>query len=293
LSFSKEKHPVPLSAFSELVNSPPEAFKQASLVLGLPRDTLSFTLIAFTRLFSLPMDAGLLAGLRREVLAAALSTPKSSGEKAKTAHALAAAAGAARGVSLSPGALEEYAAAISAGNLAGDDESGVLPRFSAGELRQFFEEFMEAEDGLLPCLNRIPFRDGRRWVVWPFKIPIGGVDLKVFIRILIRGEINSPALPGITAAVPDRLIADVAGPRRRWRFIFDKVALDEKGGEGLRAEIGVYPPPGRLELEALQKEAEGAFAGLGAEIRVLDGGEEFLPEIFFPAETLSSVDEEA
>jgi hypothetical protein len=280
-----------------LLSNPPETFKHVAFALGLPQDMLSFTLIAFTRLFSLPMDAGLLASLRREVLAAGVSLPKAGGEKAKTAaHALAAAATAARGLGLSPEALEEYAAALSAEGRPGEEgENSAFRQFNSGELRRLYEEFMAGEHGLLPFLNRIPAKDGRYWAVWPFKISIDGVDLRVFIRILKREDVNSPAQP---AAVPDRLIADVTGPRRRWQFIVDKFTCTRAdsggdGGETFRAEIGVYPPLPSRELEVLRKEAEEVFAGMGAEIGVRNGGEGFSPGIFFPAETLPSVDGEA
>jgi hypothetical protein len=309
------------SFFSNLSDSPPAVFKQSAVVLGLPQDTLSFTLIALTRLFSLPMDSGFLTGLRREVVAAGTSSPKNSAEKTKTeALALAAASAAAKGTGLSPEALDEYAAALSPGyqfdghqdadsqnngngsgnqqdDESGEGKSGATGLIDAGEIQRRFEEFMESgeKDGLLSYLNQIPAKDGRRWVVWPFKISIEGVDLRVFIRILKK-----------EGPLPDRLIADVfrgeprptnlrfeasAGvprPLRRWRFI-----VDEAGREGLKAEISVFPglPPG--ELKVLQKEAERAFAGLCGEVRVLNGGDESSPGIFFPDEVLPSVNEEA
>jgi hypothetical protein len=295
------------SLFSTFSNSPPEAFKQAVSVLGLPQDALSFTLITLTRLFSLPMD-GFLPGLRREVLAGAVSVPKNSGEKAKTeARALAAASAAAKGVGLSPEALEEYAQALGGGfgdnrnggknsgngadNDGAKDGNAANEALNAGELRRLFDEFMESgggesgEKGLVSFLNRIPAKNGRRWALWPFNIAIGGVDLRVFIRILKREE-------GSFSALPDRLIADISGPRRHWRLVADK------GGGAGRAEISVYPglPPG--ELKALQMEAGAAFAGMGAEIKVLNRAneEEFLEEnllgMFFPGETLPAVNEE-
>jgi hypothetical protein len=69
--------------------------------------------------------------------------------------------------------------------------------------------------------------------------------------------------------------------------------VDEAGGEGLKAEISVFPGLPSGKLKALQKEAERAFAGFCVEIRVRNGEEDSLVGMFFPAETLSSVNEEA
>jgi hypothetical protein len=285
-------------ALSNLTGSPGdfsvEVFKQAALTLGLPQDILSFTLIAFTRLFSLSADSGLLGGLRREVLAGAVSAPKNNTEKTKTeTRALAATAAAAKGLSLSPEALEKYAGLLGAeygdgrkdgqGAEADDGslESGTDGP-NAGELRRLFDEFMETggKDQILPFLNRIPAKDGRHWVFWPFNIRIGGVDLRVSVRILKREEIT---VPDDTA----RLIADITGPQRRWRFIVDSHE------DGLKTVIQVYPAHRLERLKALQREAEKAFSGFSAGIGVENGGDEFLPGLYFPDEVFPAVNEEA
>jgi hypothetical protein len=86
--------------------------------LGLPRDSLSSSILSFARYFSLPLNPGLMAKIRRESLSAA-PAEASRGEalsprsrNAQSAAAFAAAAAAARGLELSREGLAAYAAAI-------------------------------------------------------------------------------------------------------------------------------------------------------------------------------------
>jgi hypothetical protein len=289
------------SSFFGSGTSAREIFKQAAVVLGLPQDTLTSALLAFTRFFALSPGGDLLPALRREVLAAGTSLPKDSRRQARTeAEALAAAAAAAKGVKLSEEALENYAGSLlepwntdSEGSFTGQEEQGGKEACQdspdgcpgPGELQKLFEKFVDSgeDGGIAGLLNRIPGKNGQRWLVWPFKISSGGTDLRILIRLLIGGSLSS-VLPHHR---PGRLIADIAGSRRCWRFVLDNT------GEGkLKADINVFPEITPAALKNLEREAKG-FLGAGVEILVRNGDVLSSFADFLAGEILPSVHEEA
>ncbi|GHV74374.1 hypothetical protein AGMMS49940_16760 [Spirochaetia bacterium] len=99
---------------SQTVDLPFAAFTDIALSLGLPRDKLSSSLLSFMQFFSLPLDPKLIQRLRQEVLSLNLMP----GDRIRSG-ALAAAAAAGKGLTLSTEALEKYAAAI-----AGEERHG-------------------------------------------------------------------------------------------------------------------------------------------------------------------------
>ncbi|MDR1863217.1 MAG: hypothetical protein LBQ67_04765 [Treponema sp.] len=275
-----------------------ELYKQSAALLGLPQDTLSFTLISAIRYFSLSPDTALLSRLRGELLASgAASAPKNSRDKAALeAKALAAAAAADKGLRLSPEALEEYAAAMEpgawfsgGGGRQGQPEDGKPSREATPDGEELEELCLkgirkkDGEEGLLAWLNRLPGRDGQGWAVFPFKIKVGGIELKVSVRLLIKK--HPLFVPGESGG-QGRLIVDIQGAARGWRFI-----LDRSGGGKSVLDITVYPGQER-DIKALEKEAEKFFGGPGTEIRVRKSDEApFLADQRYQ-EVLLSVNEE-
>jgi hypothetical protein len=258
-------------------------YKQTAVFPGFPQDTLSFVLISAIRCFSLPPDAALLSRLRGDLLASgAASAPKTGREKAALeAKALAAAAAADKGLSLSPEALEEYAAAMEPdawfsgrrGQQPEDeDPSGRKETPDGEELEKWYAQANEigkegGKEGLLPWLNRFPGGNGQGWAVFPFKIRVRGTELRVSVRLLIKGH---PFFASGKDAGQGHLIVDIEGPNQNWRFI-----LEKNGGKSVM-DITVYPglsgSPGSVEdIKALEKEAEKFFGGM--EIRVCGSGE--------------------
>jgi hypothetical protein len=256
-----------------------ELYKQPAAFLGLPQDTLSFVLISAIRYFFLPPDAALLSRLRGNLLASgAASAPKTGGEKtALEAKAIAAAAAADKGLFLSPEALEEYAAAIEGGawfssRQEGQPEDEDLPdREETPEGEELEKLYLKANrsqekggGGVLSWLNRLPGRNGQGWAVFPFKIKVRGVELRVFVRLLIKGH-PFFASPGDTGQ--GSLIVDIEGPAQNWRFILERI-----GGKSIM-DITVYPGSSgsKRDIKALEKEAGKFFNGM--EIRVRRNGE--------------------
>ena len=200
-----------------------EALKAAALVLGLPQDTLSLTLLAFSRLFSIPQDSALLSGLRKELLSGGSSSPKTDKEKtileSKTLAALAAAD---KGVTLDRNDLETYAI------MPWDSDFTEQNR----EKKQFFKS-----------MNRIPGKNGRRWIVWPFNFDSGGTELKVLVRILIKEPFSSMDNNCCEGCIS----ADIAGPKHTWCFLLNK------SRESLTCDVGIIPALSSGELKNLRK----------------------------------------
>jgi hypothetical protein len=256
----------------------PPLFRNLALSLGLPRDALSASLLSLAKFFSLPLDTKLLLRLRQQALSLppAKTPPNSVPEGPDPplagqirSAALAAAAAAGKGVVLSPEALGRYAAA-----LAGEDrESGVpedmeegagqdnrpeekgAPRFSEPrrEGKRVFAERIEGRLPLLGVLNRIPGRDGRRWISLPFSFDSGGVDFKVSLRILVADH------KGGAPWMAERMALDIRTGRHRWSFMLEN-APGRAGQTFDRAAFGVQPPlkPG---AERSLRELLGSVAG--------------------------------
>lgn len=248
-------------AGSTAAQSGAEAVKTALFSLGLPNDALSQTLLVFSRLFSIAADPGLLSGLRKELLASGPSSPKTAKEKQQLeSRVLAALAAFDKDVSLSGGDLEAYAVIPYGGDNSGQDNSD--------RKREFYG-----------YLNRIPGKNGRHWVVLPFNYSSGGTELKVLVRILIKGSLLSSEKGNDEGLV----ITDIAGPKRKWRFLLNKT------GEKINADVSIVPGLSPEDSKNLEKFIKNdlKFAGL----RVHNGEEMFLADEF-AAEVLPVVNKE-
>jgi hypothetical protein len=282
---------VPVSAPAAPIPTPltgAEVFKAAAAALGLPQDALSNALLAFTRFFSINPETALLANLRKEVLSSGSSSPKTAKERtAMESRALAVSAAFDKGVSLSRECLDEYAAVPSGGDSAGDRKrrEDSFPNKkdapNAEELKKSFENSGQNESGghFLDLLNRIPGKNGQHWIVWPFNYGSGGTELSVLVRILIKEPINSNRC---------WLIADIAGPQRKWHFVFNKNGDD-------KLDVNLYVFPG-LErgMKHLQKEMEKTLKSLASEIECHIWNNEEPPSLITELgnETLPSINEE-
>jgi hypothetical protein len=275
----------------------PALFKDLALSLGLPRDALSAALISLAKFFSLPLDAKLIRNLRRQALSPPLPEPPPNSVRESgpakpepplagpiRSAALAAAAAAGKGVALSPEALAGYAAALAAGLR---DEAEDEPETEAGANRNGGEPpdspergfpdrpkdgplddsngFAERIEGRLPLLgvlNKIPGKDGRRWIALPFSFESGGVDYSVSLRIVLADTNSVPWKP-------ERMALDVKTSRRRWSFMLENPA-DRDGHAFARAIFGARPPLTPAAERGLRK-LLGSLAGK-AVLRDISGG---------------------
>jgi hypothetical protein len=250
--------------------------------LKLPNDSLSESIVSFSRYFSLQLEQASLGALRKEILV----------QKKREAAALGAAAAADKGLGLESRALEAYADAIDPAEwqeperqdpgrgqqdpgqqkqgsgqqepeqqetrqqgkhaLAGNGRNrNVTGEPTAEELkRQVTAALGEAPD----FINRIPGKNGRRWLVVPFSFSGDGFDLRASFRVLLPEPDGKGAGTG-------RFAADIAVFRekelsRRWFFLLEGIS----GGDfkAKRAEFSVSPPVS--DTKALIRELAKAFA---------------------------------
>jgi hypothetical protein len=211
--------------------------------------------------------------------------------------ALAAAAATDKGVELTAEALEKYTAAIdpdarrkqtdgqdrerSGG--ARPDQNG-LPSETCGKdetgdtsgpvslsgtpdaegLRKISDE-IDGNDPLLSLLNRVPGRDGDRWMVYPFQVSAGGKRFMVSIRVT-AGSGKEDA----------RLAVDIAGEERRWLFVVNRPVphpqkRSAETGISIEIQVSLWPPPGKREREVLEREIREAMRPFGGRVILRDG----------------------
>ena len=190
----------------------------------LPADKLSASIISFARFFSLPLKPELMSAIRRQVFApsfktasaadapdtvkyAAAENTSDSGAAAKNREALSLAAAAAesKGVELHPKGLQAFAEAIDPewqkrqdgeGHQRGrrnknrdeqEDENAPIKTGSitASGLEKIAVESAE-KDPLLAILNRLPGKNGQRWITLPFDFRENGREFRVSMRILLE-----------------------------------------------------------------------------------------------------------
>ena len=193
--------------------------------LGLPVDKLSSSIISFARFFSLPLKPQLLADIRRNAFTPSAANTSAAANinaaqadsmaavKFREALSLAAAAAESKGTELQPKGLESYAGAVdpekrkrnkdqrqqdgeSLSKVKSSDNTrtgsfGEILRdmefVSAEGLKKLFYE-KEKKDPLLDILNRLPGKNGQRWIVLPFDFTQGRCDFNVSVRILTDGS---------------------------------------------------------------------------------------------------------
>jgi hypothetical protein len=114
---------------------------------------------------------------------------------------------------------------------------------------------IEANKPFLGILNKIPGKNGQRWIVLPFVFFPEGVEFRVSIRILLKEN-------KIFENKVERLAVDVFSESRRWLF-----TIDQGGTPAARADISVYPPPETVRLAAWEGEIRGILKEFAGEIR--------------------------
>jgi hypothetical protein len=183
---------------------------------GLPSDKLSASIISFARFFSLPLKPEILKHIRQQAFAntpnaeppntavAAKNNAPEAGNVSKNREtfSLAASAAEGKGVELQPKGLETYAQAIDPelrkkqdggqhrqrkknDNDSEEAFSQKTAAISAGSIEKAALEWME-RNPLLEILNRLPEKDGKRWIVLPFDFSNNDREFKVSLRILLE-----------------------------------------------------------------------------------------------------------
>jgi hypothetical protein len=306
---------------SDLHRKSVTALNRLFVSLGLPADRLSATIVSFAKFFSLPLEPSLLAKIRRQVL-----TPEHMPEQAKTqapaaemgrtpymgtavsreALSLAAASAAGKGVELTRQGLKRYAAAFEAEAEGGpapeagdspDSEGQSLPeKWSIVPGAEFKEKLLAAaeRDPLLALLNRLPGKNGQRWIV----LPLNFADKESEYRLSFRVLLDNPDLlcksgtvsGGIRMALEIvKLPGQGAGIQRRWLFMADS------GGEsgGIRGlTMYVQPSIAEKHFRLMVRQLAQALEIAPEKIYVKKGGDFSSFSMEMHHEDLSSVNEE-
>jgi len=224
---------------------------------GLPADKLSASIVSFARFFSLPLKPNLLAAIRQQAFSqtgpqgaannvsagqsAAAGAPdlKSASDimRARETLSLAAAAAESKGAELSQKGLETYAEAINPDlkrkdedrqhdrkkknqNEQAEKESLKVESITADRLKEMYLEYTE-KNPLVEILNKLPGKNGQRWIVLPFDFFENEKHYKVSVRILLD-EKNEPGCAvrmAIQAAVSNEKRTE--NNEQKWIFVLD------------------------------------------------------------------------
>lgn len=232
-----------------------------------------------------------------EKASAGLST-EAEFSRNREALSLAAIAAADKGAQLSRAGLEDYASAIDPdrqggenrgggkndgdggkGGAFGQNAGGDGRRKDDGEIESVLaaalglkEKLLEsaAHNPVLNLLNRLPGKNGRRWIVLPLSFVEQGLLYRLSLRILLDAT-------GACGHSSGHLILEIAagpagaGPERRWSF-----SMDREKENKTRLQARLWPPASSKTLQSLAGEI-AAFMGLPPESVSVENYAEFFP----------------
>jgi hypothetical protein len=118
---------------------------------------------------------------------------------------------------------------------------------------------VEAGEPLLELLNRIPGKDGKRWLVIPVPLEDGGAGLQVTLRFLL-----SPRTGDV-----EQMTLEINGEKRRWLF-------NCRPGEVLQAAL--WPETGEGERARLEQELAGCLGLPPGGIKITGWNPVFAPD---------------
>jgi len=223
---------------------------------GLPADKLSASVVSFARFFFLPLKPQLLADIRRQAFvpqaapsaatqaqpaaansaAAGGASSSSTAVKIREAFSLSAAAAESKGVELQPKGLESYAEAVDPHSRRQDGQrqrnrqnreqneqaektssktGAATADVTAGDLKKIAIEYM-SKNPYLDILNKLPGKNGQRWIVLPFDFCEDDREFNVSIRILLNDKKTSNRADYMALD-----IAESGDKEKRWLFVME------------------------------------------------------------------------
>jgi hypothetical protein len=273
---------------------------------GLPQDKLSASIVTFARFFSLPLKPEMLSAIRRQAFSPQSAPPPvpqqvSSGStsaqesslaaKTREALSLSAAAAESKGVELHPKALEAYAQAVdpewqkkqnSGGQKKRRDkdqnEKEKTPPVTAYALEKTLLQSAQ-NNPLLDILNKLPGKNGQRWIVLPFDFPQDGGEYRVSMRILLDEQISNRA----SCMALD--IAENADTGRRWMFM-----LESANDKPVKLSCYISPDLSPVTQTRLKRELSSLLEIPLERVFIKNSAESF-PCESGKSEQLSSIDE--
>ena len=261
-----EKSNIPKPAAARFFPTPDPA-----KALGLPADRLSASIISFARFFSLQLEPALLTKIRLQALSAEQDSqtrektgPQSEALSLKNREALSLAglAAASKGVELTGEGLKNYAAALDTAPIDPDQEQNPGQNTGEHDSRRCKNEdankrenknsgaseidlkiselkaricYQAEENPLLEALNRLPGKNGQRWLVLPFNCNDQGEAYRLCLKVLLE-QGNAPSslnAAGFTASLMALEINNSTG-NQRMLFI-----INSDNGKNLRLRVCV------------------------------------------------------
>jgi hypothetical protein len=250
---------------------------------GLPADKLSASIISFARFFSLPIKPELMASIRRQAFApqSQAAQPENAPEpgpaaKGRETLSLAAAAAEGKGVELHPKGLEAFAEAIDPDwqkrqegegrqrgrrNKNGEREEEKAPSKTAPVTASAVEEMAlgsAQNDPLLAVMNKLPGKNGQRWIVLPFSFSENGREFRVSLRILLEtGQAaNSAACMALDVAEYGAEYggAESSSSLRRWLFVIEAANGSAKKLSANSLTVHIQPDLPQKALAQISRE---------------------------------------
>jgi hypothetical protein len=124
----------------------------------------------------------------------------------------------------------------------------------------------EAGEPLLEFLNRMPGKDGKRWLVIPLPMDGGGARLQATLRLLLAPYTGVPA--GTPGEV-EQMTLEIHGEKRRWLFSY-------RPGEILQAAL--WPEIGEGERASLEQELAACLGLSPRQVKIAGWTPVFAPD---------------
>jgi hypothetical protein len=157
------------------------------------------------------------------------------------------------------------------GTGSGDRKGQGKNHLSPDELKEKVSEISE-KNPLLNLLNRLPGKNGQRWIVLPFSFTGEGIEYRVSLRILLRETSLQWPNGSIPAKIgADYLNLDISGGDRRRRFI-----ITREGDDFSRIKLLLWPPEKKRAVKSMQKALACLFQ-LQPEQVIITNSSEFPP----------------
>jgi len=234
-----------------------------------------------------------------------------STEKTRQAFSLSAAAVESKGVELSPKGLESYAQAVDPDSRRQDGnnqrrrkdreqndneektiktESVKKPKqcdssanqfLTADSIKKMSLEYAQ-QNPLLEILNRLPCKNGQRWIVLPFNFEDSGKNYSVSMRVLIDEEKSTNH--AVCMAL-DILESAESTPNKRWLFV-----MDSANDKPMRISVYLQDALSQKNNSMFKSELSKLFNIPLEHVNIINTTEPFPYEASF-AENFSSIDE--
>ena len=232
-------------------------------------------------------------------------------EKTRQALSLSAAAAESKGAELTPKGLESYAQAVDPDSRRhGDDRQRrrrnreqdeqddknslkteavkksrhgeySSPRFTADGLKKMFLE-KENQTPLLEILNRLPCKNGQRWIVLPFDFEEAEKNYNVSMRVLLDDERSSNS--AVCMAL-DILESAQSAPDKRWLFV-----TESANDKPMRVSVYLQDELSQKSSSKIKSELSNIFNIPPEHVNIKNITEPFPYESSF-AENFSLIDE--